>query len=232
MTTQPPLVHPLDHVVWLSLTTGHLKWAEGDDLVRRYPTDMAPFHALRDESSAAFESLSRISSPDHVIALVTPDPLSPPAQFEVLERKKLDQMLGPDSAAPVDSCGIELLLESDQPAMLQLVQMTRPGPFLSRTNLTGTYFGVKDGARLVAMTGERMRPAGFTEMSAVCVHPDARGRGYAGRLLQYTANLAIERGDRPFLHVLDDNHSAIALYQKYGFALRRAMSLTLLRKRA
>ena len=232
MTSELQPEHPLDRVVWLSLTTGHGKWVEGDDLVKRYPTDMAPFHALKDDSSASFASLARISSPQHVIALVTAEALLVPDEFEVLERKKLNQMLGPTSVFPVDSSAVELLSENDQPDMLELVKVTRPGPFLPRTNLTGMYFGIRDGERLVAMTGERMRPAGFTELSAVCVHPDARGHGYAGRLLQHTANIAIERGDTPFLHVLDDNHSAIALYQKFGFALRRAMFLTLLLKRA
>jgi ribosomal protein S18 acetylase RimI-like enzyme len=50
--------------------------------------------------------------------------------------------------------------------------------------------------------------------------------------LQHVANLAIEGGDRPFLHVLDDNHSAIALYRKCGFTLRRQMCLAVLKKRA
>ena len=33
------------------------------------------------------------------------------------------------------------------------------------------------------MAGERMKPGNFVEMTAVCVHPDHRGRGYAQALL-------------------------------------------------
>jgi ribosomal protein S18 acetylase RimI-like enzyme len=232
MPSEAHFEHPLDRVVWLSLTTGHSNWVEGNDLVKRYPSDMAPFHAMRDDSSASFAMLARISSPEHAVALLTTKPLSIPDQFEVLYQKTLDQMLGPTRKSSVDRAGIELLGPEDQPAMLELVSVTKPGPFAARTNLTGSYFGFRDGKRLVAMTGERMKPAGFTEMSAVCVHPDARGRGYAARLLQHVANLAIEGGDRPFLHVLDDNHSAIALYRKCGFTLRRQMCLAVLKKRA
>ena len=224
--------HPLDRVVWLSLSSGHRHWAEGDERVKRYPTDVAPFHALSDDSEASFEALARISSPQHIIALVTLDALAVPAQFEVIERKTLNQMLGPNSVSAVDSSDIELLQPGDQPAMLELVKITQPGPFFARTNQIGKYFAVRGDKRLLAMTGERMRPAGFSEVSAVCVHPDGRGRGYAGRLLQHVANIAIERGETPFLHVLHDNHGAIALYQKYGFTLRRSMPLTLIRKRA
>jgi ribosomal protein S18 acetylase RimI-like enzyme len=232
MTSAQRPEHPLDRVVWLSLTTRHSKWAQGDQLVKRYPTDMAPFHALRDDSSASFAAMARISSPDHLIALVTTKPLSIPDEFEVVERKILDQMLGPTTTKPVDTSRIELLGPSDQAAMLELVMLARPGPFLARTNQTGSYFGIRDGERLVAMTGERMQPLGFSELSAVCVHPDARGRGYAGQLLQHVANIAIERGDRPFLHVFDENRSAIALYHKFGFTLRHPMCLAVVRKRA
>ncbi len=176
--------------------------------------------------------MARISSPHHLIALVTPRQLAIPDEFEVLERKILNQMLGPSTIHALDSGGIELLGRGDQAAMLALVQLARPGPFLSRTHQTGRYFGIKHGEQLVAMAGERMQPRGFSELSAVCVHPLARGLGYAGRLLQHLANIALERGDRPFLHVVDENHSAIALYRKHGFTLRHPMCLAVLRKRA
>jgi len=36
-----------------------------------------------------------------------------------------------------------------------------------------------------------------------------------------------QRGDTPFLHVLASNHTAIALYERLGFTLRRTFFLTL-----
>ena len=50
----------------------------------------------------------------------------------------------------------------------------------------GQYLGIFDGDRLVAMAGERMTLAGFVEVSAVCTHPDYRGRGYAKQLVSRT----------------------------------------------
>ena len=68
-------------------------------------------------------------------------------------------------------------------AMLALVELTQPGPFAPRTIELGRYLGVHDNGQLVAMAGERCRLPGYREVSAVCTHPDARGRGLADRLL-------------------------------------------------
>jgi predicted GNAT family acetyltransferase len=42
------------------------------------------------------------------------------------------------------------------------------------------------------------------------------------------ADLIAGRGEKPFLHVASENESAIALYKKLGFVLRRTMNLTVL----
>jgi predicted GNAT family acetyltransferase len=81
------------------------------------------------------------------------------------------------------------------------------------------------------MTGERMKPDGFTEVSAVCTHPDHRGHGYAAALTYAVAARILARGETPFLHVFPHNVGAIAVYQSLGFALRRTMTLTVLTKR-
>src|SRR5258708_16220640 len=68
----------------------------------------------------------------------------------------------------------------------------------------------------------RMKPDAYTEISGVCSHPDYRGRGYAGELTRLAAKRIIMRGEIPFLHVFAANTSAIKLYEKLGFVLRRA----------
>ncbi|MBP2038972.1 putative GNAT family acetyltransferase [Streptomyces avidinii] len=111
---------------------------------------------------------------------------------------------------------------ADVPEMLELVGLTRPGPFLDRTVELGTYLGIRHEGRLVAMAGERMRPAGWSEISAVCTHPDHLGRGLAGRLVRAVAAAARERGDSPFLHAAASTTGAIRLYGAMGFTLRRS----------
>jgi predicted GNAT family acetyltransferase len=78
------------------------------------------------------------------------------------------------------------------------------------------------------MAGERMKPAGFTEVSGVCTHPDHRGKGYAGGLMRVVAQKIAARGQTPFLHVYADNAGAIALYETLGFRFRAAMHFILL----
>jgi len=82
---------------------------------------------------------------------------------------------------------------------------------------------------LVAMAGERLHPPGWTEISAVCTHPDFRGRGLAGKLMRVLIDRIVSEGDAAFLHVYPDNAGAIALYGALGFRLRAEMTFTVLR---
>jgi predicted GNAT family acetyltransferase len=84
---------------------------------------------------------------------------------------------------------------------------------------------------VVAMAGERMKPEGFTEVSGVCTLPDYRGRGYAGGLMRVVAARILARGEMPFLHVYADNAGAIALYETLGFRFRRALTMTVIRRK-
>ena len=110
---------------------------------------------------------------------------------------------------------------TDVPDMLALVERTRPGPFRPGTIRMGTYLGIRQRGRLVAMAGERLHPPGWTEISAVCTEPEHRGRGLATRLVQAVAAGIRERGEIPFLHAAATNVNAIRLYESLGFRLSR-----------
>jgi ribosomal protein S18 acetylase RimI-like enzyme len=73
-----------------------------------------------------------------------------------------------------------------------------------------------------------MRPDGFTEISAVCVHPSCRGQGLAAELVSTLARTIASRAETSFLHVFNSNRPAIELYRKLGFVLRRHMHLAVL----
>jgi predicted GNAT family acetyltransferase len=97
-----------------------------------------------------------------------------------------------------------------------------------RTIELGQYLGVRRDGALIAMAGERLKIAGFTEISAVCVHPDCRGEGLAGELVGALARMIVQRQETPFLHVFASNKPAIALYRKLGFTTRRHAHLAVL----
>jgi predicted GNAT family acetyltransferase len=80
------------------------------------------------------------------------------------------------------------------------------------------------------MAGERMHMMGFCEISAVCTHPDYRGRGYGGALTTMVAEAIFERQEVPFLHLLPTNHVAMKLYTSLGFHRRTDIILARLKR--
>ncbi|GCE44381.1 hypothetical protein Rhow_008802 [Rhodococcus wratislaviensis] len=120
-----------------------------------------------------------------------------------------------------DGTGVVELGADDVSEMRELVAQTRPGPFWPRTRELGCYLGIRENGRLVAMAGERLRPPGWTEISAVCTAPEARGRGHAARVVTALVAGITARGERPFLHVAEKNTGAIALYERLGFQTRK-----------
>jgi predicted GNAT family acetyltransferase len=116
--------------------------------------------------------------------------------------------------------------------MLDLTALTKPGPFGPRTHELGYYVGIRDGGKLVAMAGERLKVPGYTEISAVCTHPDHLGKGYAAALMSEIMRSIRARGEKPFLHVRGDNSRAIAIYERLGFHTRWQGHFAVLRKLA
>jgi predicted GNAT family acetyltransferase len=230
MSVSATSTHPLDHPIWSALTTRQQALAEGAGLARRYPFAIAPFAATADTSPRSFSALGALMSRSEFAVLFTPDPVVPPAEFRIALAETGEQMIG----APVDSSirGVEVvrLGADDAAAMVELADLTKPGPFTLRTHELGTFLGIRIDGQLVAMVGERMKPANYTEITAVCVHPDHRGRGYAQALLAAISRQIVARGEIPFLHVFSHNEAAIALYRRQGMEIRRRLHVTVLRR--
>jgi ribosomal protein S18 acetylase RimI-like enzyme len=224
--------HPLDRPIWSALTTRQQALAEGGARALRYPTAISPFADLVDMSPQSFAALGAMMSGSEIAVLFTPDAVSAPAEFKILLAETGEQMIGTPAESSIRGVEPIMLGVDDVADMLALTELTKPGPFSARTHELGIFLGIRIDGRLVAMAGERMKPAHYTEMTAVCVHPDHRGRGYGQVLLGAIARQILARGEIPFLHVFTNNTSAIALYRRQGMEIRRRLHVTVLQKRA
>src|SRR5882724_6649261 len=230
MSVSVSSTHPLDHPIWNALTSTQSSLAEGGARARRYPSAIAPFAAMADLSPPSFAALGELMSRSDQAVLFTTEPVTAPAEFKLLLAATGEQMIGAPVETTMRSAEIITLGANDAPAMVELTKLTKPGPFTLRTHELGTFLGIRVDGRLVAMAGERMKPANYTEMTAVCVHPDYRGRGYAQVLLAAISRQIVARGEIPFLHVFSHNESAIALYRRQGMEIRRRLYVTVLQR--
>ena len=224
-------MHPLDRPIWSALTTRQQALAEGGARALRYPTAVGPFADMVDMSPESFAALGALMSGSEIAVLFTPDAVTAPAEFKILLAETGEQMIGTPAESSIRGVDIVTLGADDVPAMMALTELTKPGPFALRTHELGTFLGIRIDGQLVAMAGERMKPANYTEMTAICVHPDHRGRGYAQVLLGAVASQIAARGEIPFLHVFSKNDSAIALYRRQGMEIRRRLYVTALQRR-
>jgi ribosomal protein S18 acetylase RimI-like enzyme len=217
----------LDNAVWAALDGPHTHLAERFGKAARYPADVYAFAALADpEDPAAWADLHRLVGAGTVVRIKPVEKV--PEGWDVVGGGEgvplVDTALRAEPAPEAERLG-----PADVPEILDLVARTRPGPFLKRTVELGTYLGIRHEGRLIALAGERIRPPGWTEISAVCTDPEHRGRGLATRLIRAVAHGIRERGDTPFLHAAADNTPAIRLYESLGFTLRRRSTILLVR---
>ena len=225
--------HPLDNPIWNALRTGNSSLAIGDELVRVLPRDVGAFAGLAEYSPAAFARLRELTPAAGPSILFTAEAIRLPADWQPRLHRPLMQLVYARPEPPaVDSSPLVALGEADVPAMLALTALTSPGPFLPRTIDFGGYYGIFHDGQLVAMAGQRLQPAPYVEISAVCTHPAHLGRGYAGQLLRFLIGQIMAAGRTPFLHVYEDNLPAYPLYLKLGFALRRRLHVYVLEKLA
>jgi GNAT superfamily N-acetyltransferase len=227
-------VRLLDNSIWNALNSEHSTLAVGHGFAKRYLAEIGPLSGLAEQSAAAYEALRTLTGAGGVVALFLESPPVARESWSIVRGGLMSQMIWSGVNGPTDaSLGGQAMLRpltfADVPAMLDLAKLTEPGPFGRRTIELGNFFGVFESGRLMAMAGQRLHLPGFAEVSAVCTHPDARGRGYARALMSEVMAAILRRGETPFLHVFADNYPAIRVYEGLGFARRRSLHLAVLK---
>jgi ribosomal protein S18 acetylase RimI-like enzyme len=223
-------MHPLDNVVWHSLTTRHAAVAVAHDQARRFITEISTIGAFLEPTDRGYDSLGKLVKSGDTVNLALKEPYEgsrpewtlvrgTPMPQMVYEGNGRELSAGPSTAVPILDQVLELGA-GDGEEMVELTTLTQPGPFARRTHELGTYIGIRKDGKLIAMAGERLKVPGYTEVSAICTHPEHTGHGYARILTTEIMRRILERGETPFLHVRHDNMRAIALYERLGFRVR------------
>ena len=222
----------LDNPVWSCLTTRHAQLAQGGAQACRYRVEFSPLSAMAATAPEHVDALLALVGVGEEISIVGPHTAADlPPGFEAAFRIRVVQMIRRDpTALREEPAQVSSLSAVDVGDMLALVEVTHPGPFRQRTIELGSFVGIRQNGRLLAMAGQRMWIGRHRELSAVCTHPAAQGRGYARALTSRVINRMLGAGETPILHVESSNRRAIDLYLRLGFVRRTEFPLLHVRR--
>ena len=224
-------MHPLENVIWTALTTRQSQFAENLGPASRFQREVTLLSGFAEPTDEGYNSLAALTEQGGTTAVFIDSPYENRDGWTWVAGAPLLQMIC-EQAPQMNGAHHETieLGAQDSSEMLELTALTKPGPFGPRTHELGTYLGIRQDGKLVALAGERMKVPGFTEVSAVCTHPDHTGKGYAAVLMSKVMRQIAKRGEAPFLHVRQDNARAIALYERLGFRKRKLLHFAVLRR--
>ena len=222
----------LDNPIWHALASYQKDFAIQNSHAKMLPSEVGRFGAIESATPENLEGLAQLLSVNNAtIAWFSPQRLELPENLELLTTLEVRQMICLN-LKPTSKLELHELTVADVPAMLELVELTKPGPFAGRTIELGQFWGIRVDGQLVAMTGERLHLPGFCEVSAVCTHPDFRSRGFAQALIAEVCQNITVRGEIPFLHVMKENGKAASVYEQLGFVERQQYNGYVLRAKS
>jgi ribosomal protein S18 acetylase RimI-like enzyme len=221
----------LDNPVYHAMVSGNANLSLGSSMVRYFPAEISPFAGLADYSEARFSELASVLPPGRGAAVVSPDEIVIPSGWKVNYHGVGLQMMGEGAVGPSLADWEFVPLQQEYVSlMVDLAKLTNPGPFGERTIEFGNFVGVFDGDRLMGMSGHRLHPFPYIEISGVCTHPDYVGRGLGSALTYYQVERIREMGEVPMLHVWAHNVRAIRLYESLGFVTRRELHFNMIQQ--
>lgn len=220
-----------DNPVWEALSGVQRNFNAGNESVRFFPPDVAPFVGMGSWDENDISELLRSMPADRIFSVMIAKQISLPPSLNIILSLPLFQMYCPKLIPfQIPGAASRSLTKDDLEQMLSLTSRTKPGPFFQRTIEFGNYQGIFENGNLVAMAGERLKTGQYTEVSAICTDRDHLGRGYASYLTSKVCEQIFLEEKIPFLHVRQDNARAIAVYKKLGFEIRAEVYFAIFKK--
>ncbi|HJV21015.1 MAG TPA: GNAT family N-acetyltransferase [Sediminibacterium sp.] len=225
------MISSLDNPVWEALSGKQQHFNQGTATVKFFPEDVSPFIGMKNWDESDLQELLRQLPAGRSVSVVIANEVKLPAETELIFSIPLYQMYCPElKPVAARDLSVRQLGYADVPQMLELTELTKPGPFYSKTIELGNYIGLFQNNQLISMAGERLKTNGYTEVSAICTRPEHLGKGYASYLTSKVAAGIFRDGAVPFLHVRTDNTAAINVYQKLGFQVRADVYFAVFKK--
>ena len=216
-------IFKLDNPAWYSLNEAHKDFGIDYNGIKFYNPDYCSFGGALNDENAESGIATYASITNQFFVIGDRPPINHKVRLEgelMCDQMILNQRINVDIMENI----IEIHTEAQRDQLFKLVNLVQPGYFKEKTADLGSYYGIYKNDQLVAVTGERMKMDGYTELSAIVTHPDHTGKGYAKQLIAYASKQIFSESKIPYLHVADNNANAIRLYEKLGFLLRRKMS--------
>jgi ribosomal protein S18 acetylase RimI-like enzyme len=224
--------HLLNNPVFNALCSGDRELALGTDKVKFFPEKVSPFAGFPENYENGFSDLYNLLPAGRTILYATPGTIPVPAGWQLQHEINGLQFVYESTKEIIKECkGVQPLRDIHIDQMRELAALTKPGPFGLETIRFGSYYGIFNNDKLVAMTGQRLHVQNATEISAVCTHPEHTGKGYAFTLLQHQLQIILQQKKIPFLHVRAGNERAITLYEKNGFTVSRQMNFYFMKRK-
>lgn len=223
--------HLLHNPVYNALLSGDKHLSFGTEHVKYFDEQVSPFAGFDQDYEKGFENLYELLPSGRKILYAIPTFITQPIGWQIQhEINGLQFVYEGEEEIKSQFQHVVPLTEIHVEEMIQLTKLTKPGPFGLKTIAFGSYFGIFENEQLVAITGQRLHIENYTEISAVCTHPQHTGKGYAYTLLQHQLQMILQTGKKPFLHVREDNQRAIDLYLRLGFNISRPMNFYFMKR--
>lgn len=215
----------LQQPVFNALLTVDSHFNKGNRQVKFFDAEVSPFVDFEMGYKNGFRDLNDLLPAERKILFASSTEIAKPDGWEILKTiKGLQFIYQKENVIDNNFLNIIPLNKTNVAEMVSLAKLTVPGPFDKRTIEFGSYFGIFENEKLISMSGQRLHIENYTEISAVCTHPEHTGKGYAFQLLQHQINIILKENKIPFLHVWEENLRAIEIYKRLGFKVSRNMN--------